>query len=74
MNLMMFVTDDGTPRGTAPTLFIPRTEKAALPGHPRSLTWRYVATISEDDNLAAAHPRLKNSISEVGFFVAHQLL
>jgi hypothetical protein len=74
MNLMMFVTDDGSSDGTAPMLFLPRTEDAVLPGHPRSLEWKYVATISEDDNLALAHPDLMDSIDEVGFFVAHQLL
>jgi hypothetical protein len=74
MNLMVFVTDDGTSDGTGPMLFLPRSETAVLPAHPRSLEWKYVATISEQDNLALAHPRLKDSISELGFFVAHQLL
>lgn len=51
MQILVFVTDDGRPNGTGPILFLPATPEAVLPPHPRSLSWRYFATVSEDDAL-----------------------
>ena len=51
MNVMIFVTDDGGPNGTGPTLYMADTPHAALPPHPRSLSWRYLATVPENDGI-----------------------
>jgi hypothetical protein len=74
MHLMIFVTNDGETVGTAPTLFVPESDKPTLPGHPRSQQWHYVATISADDNLALSEPGLLDAIELVGFFVTNRLV
>jgi hypothetical protein len=55
MQLLVFVTDDGiSPEGTGPILVIEEMPSAVLPPHPRSLSWKYFATVGLDDSLVAA--------------------
>lgn len=51
MNLLVYVTDDGKGGATGPTLFLPETDVVGFPPHPRSLHWKYFATISDQDEL-----------------------
>lgn len=74
MQLLVFVSDDGTADGTGPLLFLPASPEAALPPNPRSLEWRYFATINEDDNLATSEPSLMGSLATHGYHIAHRLI
>ena len=52
MQVLVFVTDDG--RGceaTGPMLVIEDVPSASLPPNPRSLAWRYFATMRAEDVL-----------------------
>jgi hypothetical protein len=51
MNILVFVSDDGTEAGTGPIAFVRDFATSALPKHPRSLTWKYFATVQETDQL-----------------------
>jgi len=51
MKVLVFVTDDGTDAGTGPILFLKDYPAADMPDHPRSLHWRYFATLDENDEL-----------------------
>lgn len=52
MQVIVFVTDDGkSPEGTAPILYLHDNPASALPPHPRSLAWRYFATVPLEDGL-----------------------
>ena len=53
MKVPVFVTDDGTDAGTGPVLFLKDFASSTLPEHPRSLAWKYFATVDEDDNLVS---------------------
>ena len=72
MSVLLFVTDDGSERGTGPILFLAETPDAILPDNPRSLPWRYVATSSLNDRLLDAEE--KAGIEAHGFHVADRLL
>lgn len=53
--MLVFVTDDGmSPDGTGPILVLEERPEAVLPRHPRSLSWRYFATVGIEDGLLAA--------------------
>jgi hypothetical protein len=52
MRVIVFVTDDGrSAEGTGPMLVLRDDPLSALPAHPRSLAWRYYATLSSADQL-----------------------
>lgn len=51
MHVLVYVTDDGTPQGCAPAVFIASGRGDRLPGHPGSLRWRYHGTIGEGHSL-----------------------
>ena len=75
MQLIVFVTDDGTPDGTGPLLFVENHPLSFLPANPRSLEWRYFATIAKDDTMfmaerAAGLPALAKD----GFYIANRLV
>jgi hypothetical protein len=54
MHVIVFVTDEGNGRaGTAPLLFLRDNPASHLPPHPRSLTWRYFATMPIEDQMFA---------------------
>lgn len=71
MELLVFITDDGTAEGGAPIMFLAGAQERELPGHPRGLGWKYVATISDLDNLTVAEPDLRRRIDEVGYHIAN---
>jgi hypothetical protein len=48
---MIFVTEDERGSSTAPIVYLPERADAALPPHPRSMSWRYFATVMETDVL-----------------------
>jgi hypothetical protein len=59
MQVLVFVTDDGkATEATGPTLVVANAPSAVLPPHPRSLDWRYFATMGSDDRLFG-HERKK---------------
>lgn len=73
--LNVFVTQDGDVFGTGPILFLPTTPDASLPGHPRSLAWRYFATISlEDALLEQDREKALAALDRFGFYVANRLI
>jgi hypothetical protein len=75
MQLLMFVTDDGTPEGSGPLLFVVDHPLAVLPPNPRSLEWRYFATIEKDDNLFLAEGEAGHSaLAEDGFYISSRLI
>ena len=74
MQLLVFVTDDGTAEGSGPVLYVPDRPDAALPCNPRSYEWRYFATIDDGDNLATAEPNLGASIDATGYYIAKRLI
>jgi hypothetical protein len=52
MQLMVFVTDDDvSAEGTGPLLIVEERPNAVLPPHPRSLAWKYFATVALEDTL-----------------------
>lgn len=75
MQLLVFVSDDGSPDGTGPILFIPNHKTSVKPRHPRSLEWRYFATIDERDSLFTMDGEAAlQSIPDRGHFVAQRLI
>jgi hypothetical protein len=75
MQVLVFVTDDGrSPEGTGPTLVVESSAATALPPNPRSLEWRYFATMESQDvmfgsegarmrqNLARGKPHISNRL------------
>lgn len=74
MRLLVFITDDGTPDGSGPLLYIPDRPDAVLPRNPRSFEWRYFATIDDTDNLAITEPNLEASIATTGYHIAKRLI
>ncbi|MDB5538845.1 MAG: hypothetical protein JWQ89_572 [Devosia sp.] len=74
MQLLVFITDDGTADGSGPVLFLLASPEAALPKKPRSFEWRYFATIDEADSLAISEPLLTESIAATGYHIARRLI
>lgn len=75
MQLNVFVTEDETSAATGPILFLPGTRKAVLPPNPRSLEWRYFATIEDQDSLLAEDREAAlAAIDDDGFYIAHRLI
>jgi hypothetical protein len=72
MNVLVFVTDDGSENGTGPILFLTESGRAALPPNPRSFPWRYFATVSSDDGLI--EPEAQQALSVDSSFISHRLL
>jgi hypothetical protein len=75
MQLLVFVSDDGSEQGTGPILFVRDGPEAVLPDNPRALEWRYFATIQDGDQLLGGErgAALK-SIAEVGHFIARRMI
>ena len=74
MQLAVFVTDDGSPHGSGPMLFVEDPSSSDLPANPRSLGWRYFATIDEDDVLfMPERPRGLSALEEDGFYISDRL-
>jgi hypothetical protein len=76
MHVIVFVTDDGkSPDGTAPLLYLRDNPASALPPHPRSLSWRYFATVPIGDQMFDEHrPAVEEALSDGKPFIAPQLI
>ena len=75
MRLLVFVTDDGKPAGTGPIVFLPESPQAVLPPHPRSLPWRYFATIGDNDALLGDERNLiLDAIEKTGHYIALRII
>ena len=74
MHLLVFVTDDGKGGTTGATLYLPQNAEASLPPNPRSLEWRYFATISDRDELLAHSPGAIEAIEQHGYFVTNRII
>ena len=76
MNLMVFVSDDGSPEGTGPIVIVPARTDAALPRNPRSFEWRYFATVTEGDSILneSQHAECLRSIADEGHYIASRLI
>jgi hypothetical protein len=75
MQLNVFVSEDGSDAGTGPILFLPISPNAALPPNPRSLEWRYFATIEDKDSLLANDREAAlSAIEDDGFYIAQRLI
>jgi hypothetical protein len=74
MQLLVFITDDGSPEGTGPTLFVPTHPQQSLPINPRAMQWRYLATIDERDQLFSVHgPNALDAVCIRGHFITSRL-
>lgn len=59
MQVLIFVTDDGrAAEGSGPTLIVEDVPNAVLPPNPRSLQWRYFATMRAEDALFGSESAL----------------
>lgn len=75
MNVLVFVSDDGTEAGTGPILFVKDVPHAILPAHPRGMTWRYFATVDATDPLLGdEREAIQQSLSDDEPYIAHRLL
>lgn len=75
MQLLGFVTDDGTPEACGPLLFVRNHPLAILPLHPRSLEWRYFATIGEGDTMFESDRMTAlPALARDGFYIANRLI
>lgn len=75
MNILVFVTDDGTPAGTGPILFLKDHSSASMPAHPRGLDWKYFATVAEGDKLLGDEKDdVLGALQDDVPFIAHRLL
>jgi hypothetical protein len=75
MKVLVFVTDDGTEAGTGPILFVKDFATSTLPPHPRSLSWKYFATVDEDDELLGEdREAIRSALRDDDSFIAPRLL
>ncbi len=75
MQLLVFVTDDGTLSGSGPVLFVLDDLTSALPPNPRSLGWKYVRNISEDNPLLATEGTTPiDAILRDGYYISNRLV
>ena len=75
MNILVFVTDDGTEAGTGPVLFVKDLATSALSPHPRGLEWKYFATVNEADELLGEdRPAIRSALEDDEPFIAYRLL
>ena len=63
MNILVFVTDDGTEAGSGPVLFLKEFATSSMPANPRGLEWKYFATVNEGDSCWARIETRSNSLS-----------
>jgi hypothetical protein len=75
VHLLVFVTEDETGTGTGPIVYLPERADAALPPHPRSLSWRYFATVMESDTLVANdREAILSGIEQDGHFISKRMI
>jgi hypothetical protein len=65
----------GGARASGPSLIVVADHVAALPRHPTGKSWRYLATISDDDALLASrHDIIAAALADHGFFASRWAL
>ena len=75
MNILVFVTDDGSEAGTGPILFLKDFATSSMPRHPRGLEWKYFATVAEGDELLGDDRKaIKFALEQDEPFIAERLL
>jgi hypothetical protein len=76
MNLLVFISDDGSPEGTGPIVIVPERKDAVLARNPRSFEWRYFATITEQDSILDSNQQAEclQCIADDGFYLANRLI
>ena len=75
MKVLVFVTDDGTEAGTGPILFVKDFAGSSLPEHPRALSWKYFATVDDNDDLLGDdRAAIRSALSNDDSFIAPRLL
>jgi hypothetical protein len=75
MQVLVFLTDDGkSAEGSGPTLVVKDHPGAVLPPNPRSLEWRYFATMQADDVFFGSEAALMRlALSKNGSFISNRL-
>lgn len=75
MQLLVFVTDDGSPEGSGPLLFVESHPLSSLPPNPRSLEWRYFATIGREDVMFMSESATGlPALAKDGFYISNRLV
>jgi hypothetical protein len=76
MQVLVFVSDDGrSPETTGPTLILEDVATAVIPPHPRSMAWRYFATMQSEDALFGSEASAMNRALRKGkAFVSARLV
>ncbi len=74
MQVLVFTTTAEDGSTTGPTLFVPDRPGITLPPHPRSLEWKYFATIDDRDDLLAQSPGAVEVIERQGYFIDNRLI
>jgi hypothetical protein len=76
MQVLVFVTDDGrSSEGSGPTLVIEDVPTATLPPNPRSLSWRYFATMrSEDVLFGSERAKMQSVLARKRPFITNRLV
>ena len=76
MQVLVFVTDEGSgSEGSGPMLVIEDVASATLPPNPRSLSWRYFATMrSEDVLFGSERARMHNVLARKRPFITNRLV
>jgi hypothetical protein len=76
MQVLVFITEDGkSAEGTGPTLIVEDRPLAVLPPNPRSLGWRYFATMKADDALfGSERARMRSALAKGRPFVSNRLI
>lgn len=76
MRILVFVTDDGQSlEGTGPIVYLIDAPAAILPRHPRSMQWRYFATMDSDDViLEEERPQLLAALERGKPFLSSRLI
>lgn len=72
MQVLVFVTQGEDGNATGPTLFLLDKPEAALPPHPRSLEWRYFATVEDRDQMVPMGAL--EAIEQQGRYVANRMI
>jgi hypothetical protein len=57
MNILVFVTDNGTEAGSGPVLFLEDFATSSMPPHPLGLEWKYFARVPKLTSCSARTER-----------------
>ena len=71
MHVRIYVTDDGTQRGSTPVAFVNGRDTEAMPRHPQSLRWQYWGIVNEEDRMLDVHDNVaRRSIQLQGSYIS----